>query len=221
MFKKILFLITIFISTIGFAQNQIDDQGRKQGKWSKRHKNGKVRYEGEFSNDKEIGEFKFYDNNGNLVSIRTYETPGGKALCEMYNFMGFLHAKGDLVNRKKEGEWIFYVNRGQDTVSIEHYNNGLLQDTLITYFSNGQIASRVNYDKGVKKGSYSEFYKNGQIEQKGFYVNGELNGEVVIWYTTGQIKRKGSYNNGDKIGKWITYDPDGRVREVIDYNKKK
>lgn len=220
MFKNTVWLITLLISIAGYAQNQTDDQGFKQGKWSKNHKNGNLRYEGEFSNNKEIGEFKFYDKNGKLVSTRTYKTPGGIALCKMYNLQGFLHAKGEINGRKKEGEWIFYSNRGQDTVSIENYEHGILHGINNTYFSNGKIASKRTYNKGLKTGAYTEYYKNGQLEQEGKYVNGELEGEVKFWYNTGQLKRRGTYLNGDKTGKWITYDPDGRVREVIDFSKK-
>ncbi len=219
MLKKISFFIFILISTYGFTQNQTDDQGRKQGKWSKKHKNGTLRYEGQFTNDKEIGEFKFYDKKGKLVSTRSYKAPGGKALCIMYNMYGFLHAKGTMDGRNKEGEWIFYVNKGQDTVTVENYSNGILNGLHTTYFSNGNIATQVLYENGLKIGEYIEYYKNGQIEQKGKYVKGELDGIVQFWYKTGQVKRKGSYINGNKTAKWITYNPDGKVKEVIDYNK--
>lgn len=220
MLKKILFLIVLLTSAFAYAQNQTDSKGLKQGKWSKKHSNGQLRYEGEFVDNKEVGTFKFYDKNGKLVSVRTYQTPGGSALCEMFNLQGFLHAKGLINGRKREGEWIFYVNRGQDTVTVENYNNGVLDGLQTTYFSNRQIASKVFYKEGKKTGSYSEYYKNGQLEQEGHYVDNEPDGEIKFWYNTGQIKRKGQYIKGDKTGKWITYDPDGRVREVIDYNKK-
>lgn len=220
MLKKITFFIFILISAYGFSQNLTDDQGHKQGKWSKKHKNGKLRYEGQFSDNKEIGEFKFYDKYGKLVSTRTYKTPGGKADCEMYNMYGYLHAKGSMNGRNKEGEWIFYVNKGLDTVTVEHYNNGVLHGEHTTFFSNGHIASQVNYDNGVKIGSFTEYYKNGQIEQKGTYAKGEIDGTIEFWYNNGQLKRKGAYLKGIKIGKWITYLPDGKVKEVIDHNKK-
>lgn len=220
MLKKIGFFILLILSSYGLAQNQTDDQGRKQGKWSKKHSNGNLRYEGQFSDDKEIGEFKFYDKSGKLVSTRTYETPGGKALCKMYNLYGFLHAKGIMDGRKKEGEWIFYANKGQDTVTVENYQKDVLHGQHTTYFSNGKIATQIMYEQGQKIGEYTEYYRNGQPEQKGKYVNGQLDGEIKFWYNTGQLKRTGTYDNGNKIGKWVSYDLNGRATEVIDYSKK-
>lgn len=34
--------------------------------------NGAQRYSGEYKNDKKVGEWKFYDNKGNLVQSKTY-----------------------------------------------------------------------------------------------------------------------------------------------------
>lgn len=220
MIKNTLSLLLFLISMVSFAQNLTDGKGLKQGKWSKKHSNGELRYEGEFKDDKEVGTFKFYDKKGRLISIRSYQVPGETAQCEMYNFYGDLHAKGTLKNRKKEGEWIFYSNRGQDTVSVENYNNGVLHGVKTTYFSNGQLASKIEYNQGKKTGEYVEYYRNGQVEQSGKYVDGELDGEVKFWHSTGVLKRQGSYKMGDKIGKWISYDINGRATKVIDYSKK-
>jgi len=219
MMKILYTIVFLVISSSLMAQNVVDSNGKKQGTWSKKYPNGNVRYTGEFENDKEVGEFKFFDKNGKLVSTRTYSTPGGKAWCKMYNFKEHLHAQGFMMGKKKEGEWIFYAKNGLDTVSIEMYSNGLLDGVKRTYFDNGVLASEISFVKGEIQGKFIEYFDTGAKEQEGNYTDGQLNGELKIWYKTGQLKRKAFYEMGNQKGKWIYYDPDGRVREVVDYNK--
>ena len=71
-------------SSILFAQNHIDENGLKQGVWSKDYPWGSPRYEGAFKDDMEIGLFNFYDQNNKLVSQRNYETPGGISSAVMF-----------------------------------------------------------------------------------------------------------------------------------------
>ena len=68
-------LIFISSSTI-FAQNHVDNEGLKQGEWVK-YKNGSKFYEGQFIDDKPIGEFLYFYPNGN-IKIRTLFHEDGK-----------------------------------------------------------------------------------------------------------------------------------------------
>lgn len=217
---RIVLLLTInLLFTSLVAQNLVDSNGKKQGVWSKKYPNGNLRYSGAFKNDKEIGEFKFFDKKGKLVSTRTYELPGGKAWCKMYNFQERLHAQGYMLGKEKEGEWIFYSKNGQDTVSIESYVNGRLEGIQKTYFENGKIASEINFVNGMKQGDFIQYFSDGSKEQEGYYEKGQLHGALKIWYKTGQLKRKAFYEMSIETGKWIYYDPDGRVREVKEFKK--
>ena len=57
-----LFLLTglLFALVDLNAQNTVDAKGRKQGRWSKTYADGKLKYEGEFKDDCEVGDFKYY-----------------------------------------------------------------------------------------------------------------------------------------------------------------
>ena len=58
--KILLFLFCIPFITVAQKVNQTDDYGNKQGVWTKSYKNGKVRYKGQFKNNKHIGLFYYY-----------------------------------------------------------------------------------------------------------------------------------------------------------------
>ena len=57
-----LTLLVVLLAGTGFAQiNQVDSQGRKQGKWEKTHPESAVyQYRGEFKDDKPVGKFTYY-----------------------------------------------------------------------------------------------------------------------------------------------------------------
>ena len=64
-----VFLTFSCINVMGQKYNNIDKQGRRQGKWIEYFDNGKVRFEGQFKDDFPIGEFVYYDESG-AVKVR-------------------------------------------------------------------------------------------------------------------------------------------------------
>ena len=54
----LLVYFTVFAQTDEI--NKTDNNGLKQGKWIKYHSNGKIKYEGNFKDDKPIGQMKRY-----------------------------------------------------------------------------------------------------------------------------------------------------------------
>jgi antitoxin component YwqK of YwqJK toxin-antitoxin module len=99
---RLLILLSFFCTSLIVAQNLTDENGLKQGLWSKDYPWGSPRYEGAFEDSKEIGLFKFYDQNGKIVSQRNYETPGGIATAVMYLPKGGVEALGKLNGNKKK-----------------------------------------------------------------------------------------------------------------------
>lgn len=219
MIKQVLTFIAFVLVQLCFGQNLIDNQGLKQGTWTKKYDNGNLRYEGTFEDDKEVGVFTFYDKEGKKVSTREYSTPGGIALCKMYNFMEYIHATGKIEGRNKIGEWIYYTNKGRDTVTIENFENGVLHGKQVTYFSNNQIATVVTYINGKKEGPFVNYFNNGVIEQEGTYLNDQLHGSLKIWYRIKKLKRQAYYDNGNKTGKWTFLNPKGGIIKILNYNK--
>ncbi len=201
------------------AQNLVDENGLKQGKWAKKYDWGTIRYTGEFQDDKEIGTFRFFDQNGKILSIREYKSPGGIAVCTMYDHEENLHASGELLGMKKLGTWLYYSNDGKDTIGVETFVDGLLHGAQYTYFENGNITEIMHFNKGNKEGEWIEYYSDGQINVKGQFINNQLNGKVTYYYSTGERRKIGNYTQGIRKGIWLTYDISGKVIKKVDYDK--
>ena len=78
----------LFVSVAVLSQNVIDDQGRKQGKWSQNYDNGQLRYEGSFIDDNPSGIFLYYTERGVLKANLEYFNEGESASARLYHGNG-------------------------------------------------------------------------------------------------------------------------------------
>jgi TonB family protein len=97
------------------------------------------------------------------------------------------------------------------TVIILFFNLNLIaqQDTLITYFSDGKIESKVCYKNKVRNGSAWIYYDNGNLKQELNYINGKVSGLVKNYTAAGILyemfvveagKREGPTSYFDSLG---------------------
>ena len=63
-----MFFYIFFNSFFSVSQsiNYVDNIGMKQGVWQKKYANGNIRYEGTFKDNKEIGLFRYFYEDGSL-----------------------------------------------------------------------------------------------------------------------------------------------------------
>lgn len=103
---SIFFIAPLFVFTQ--SQNQIDAQGQKQGRWVKAYNNGKVRYIGQFRDDRPYGEFNYYYESGALQTITNFSDDGIIAQTKTFHENGTPMATGNYIRQKKEGLWRYY-----------------------------------------------------------------------------------------------------------------
>ena len=75
--KTLFFLCFVLLTGTGLLHgqeiNRTDSKGRRQGAWTDFYPNGQKRYEGQFKNDVCVGEFKYYDEQGQLKATNTFD----------------------------------------------------------------------------------------------------------------------------------------------------
>lgn len=185
--KSLLLIITICLSGLLFAQdvNFTDSKGLKQGPWKTFYPSKKLKSEGSYKNNKPLGVFTVFFENGKLKAQMDYQPDFITCKSVLYDSLGYKVGEGIYVNKTKEGEW--------------------------KYFSeDGNIRSIENYSKGVLNGPYKVFYQetNGVMEE-GTYVNGKLDGEVKQYYADGKVHSLVTNKNGLPSGIAYYYYPDG------------
>jgi len=224
--KKILFFLCVIMmsaSTMlqGQDLNRTDKKGRRQGAWTDFYPNGQRRYEGQFKNDMCVGEFKYYDEQGNLRATNSFDKGGTRALNKSYSD-GRLIATGYYVNQKKEGEWRYYSKENGQLLLVEDNKNGKVHGSSKVYNPlNEQLAEEATYVDGRRNGPAKQYYDSGVLMMECQYKDNQLNGPSKTYYPSGALKEEGSFEKGSKVGVWKTYNEDGDVVGTDNYSAPK
>jgi antitoxin component YwqK of YwqJK toxin-antitoxin module len=218
--KIYLLIFSVLVSYFGFSQpvNQVDSKGFKTGKWQKNYDNGKLRYEGEFSNGYEVGTFTYYFPTGKIQSKLDFSDKGKMAHATIYYKSGVVEATGFYFEKQKHGNWKYYSETTEELVKEENYIKGKKNGLVLTYFpQHGIVAVEYNYINDKKEGLWKEFFEDGKPKLLANYKDDLLQGEYTSWYANGKVNRKGQYEKGKSVGLWTTYTEEGQFKKMERY----
>ena len=202
----IIFSLIFNLST--YAQsglNKKDSQGKKTGKWLAYHPNGKKRYEGNFRDGYEVGTFKFWNGNGQLISELLYSQKGEYAAVRIYYVGGVVKAEGRFHKRKKDGVWKYYKKSPHILFKEESYKDGEKEGPWRVYFRSGKLTSELYWKNGKRDGSWKDFFENGDPHVEANFENGVLQGDYVVYYIGKIVAKEGEYVDGKMNGIWLFY----------------
>ena len=131
----------------------------KHGKGKIYYKNGNIKYEGDFVNDKYDGYGKYFWENGEYY-IGNWMNGLKYGKGKEYYKNGSIKYDGDFVNDKYEGYGKYIYENG------EYYN--------------GQWMNDLKYGKG------KEYYKNGNLKYEGDFVNDKYEGIGKYYWENGE-----------------------------------
>lgn len=200
-------VLLLFITSSFFAQenNKLDVNGKKHGVWKGVYELSKrPRYEGTFEHGKEIGTFRFFDDNdsGKVIATREFSSKDNSCYTIFYNQKGNKVSEGKLVNKLYEGEWKYYHEDSKMIMTSEFYIDGKLSGLRKVYYPNGKIAEETQYINGVKEGTYKKFAENGIALEEKNYKKGEYDGPAVFRSPENVVIAKGKFEKGFKVGIW-------------------
>lgn len=194
------------------AQNVIDENGKKQGKWSKNYPNGKVKYKGEFKDDKEIGTFTYYSKDGKLSQTIEYSQNGKVGQAKFFYKNGKLMSEGKYVDKKKEGIWTYYDEKGRK-LREENLVAGKKEGKETNWDRNGKVNVTTMYKNGIKEGEeWKTYYADGYSIAN--YSKGKLNGKITHYFASKKPLYEGQYADDKKVGEWKFMNEAGDVIKV-------
>lgn len=199
------------LSTVASAQefNQVDANGKRQGKWKKYYSNERVRYEGQFKDGKPVGVFRYYYDTGKLQATNNHVGDGTVA-NHVYHPNGKIKAKGVFRNQKKDSLWQ-YFNTNEQLVLEESYILDTLHGAQKVYYENQQLGELTHYKRGVKHGVWKKYYENGKPWVDANYADGNLDGKFIMYQDNGKRKVQGTYTQGIRTGVWLNFNKNGSV----------
>jgi antitoxin component YwqK of YwqJK toxin-antitoxin module len=221
--KTIISFLMLAFCSVALCQtetaiNQTDSKGRKQGHWIKKYPDQSILYDGYFTDDHPVGEFKRYYEDKTLKSLLHFSTNGKEADAVLYHPNGNIASKGKYVNQKKEGKWQFFsaVTKGY-LISEDIYSGDLRNGLSVKFYPDSTIAEKIIYINNIKQGEWTRYYPGGSLLLKSKYLNDRIDGKFETWYEDGKPEYSGQYKNDARDGLWLFYNPDGTVKYRIEY----
>ena len=94
-----------------------------------------------------------------------------KTMVEVYHANGAMNMKGEVVNEKREGQWLVW-DENHNLISMGTYKNGLEDGEKTVWYSNGVKYYEGNFILGKKTGIWKFYNQDGTLaEEKKFEEN--------------------------------------------------
>jgi len=200
--------LLVLLPLMSHAQNVTDSEGRKQGPWMKKYPDGKIMYEGTFKDDKPVGIFKRYSENGILMSELTYSEKKEEAAALFFHPDGSKAAEGIYVGRKKECLWKFWsATQPSYLISEEIYLEDLRHGLSRKYYPDSTLAETVTWNYGDRTGEWLQYYPDGSICLRAEYMAGKLEGPFSYYH----------HKEDNRCGDWMIFNENGSLKQIIVY----
>lgn len=216
--------------------NQVDAQGRKQGRWMKLYKNGNLAYNVFFVDNRPVGEYKRFHENGQLQALLMYDSLGQHARAALFDETGRKIAEGNYIGKLKDSIWDYYsynrnvaemeaeylnysVKKGEVVylVAKESYRNGVKHGIWTKYLPSGAKTEETTYENDVENGLHRQFFPDGKVKVLITMKNGLRHGPYSLYYPDGDTDTEGVYVSGERHGVWKMYDIKGELIREINY----
>jgi antitoxin component YwqK of YwqJK toxin-antitoxin module len=213
--------------------NRMDDKGWKQGIWQEYYNNGRVKREMYFKDDILNGQYKEYDEVGNIGLILNYRDGNvfedidtadfDIEVRNVYDDNGNITMSGSFrnnipvgIHRKFDGSGnvinaLLYNDKGlkvgEGIITME----GKKEGNWIYFYENEAVRARGQYSNNMEIGTWKYYFINGKVEQTGIYKNGKYDGIWIWYYESGIVKREEEFFNGKEEGQYVEYDQEGNI----------
>jgi antitoxin component YwqK of YwqJK toxin-antitoxin module len=107
----------------------------KEGRW-KTYENGKLISVGNYHNNQQTGNWKYFHPNGKIHRIGKFISDKQNGIWNYYFDNGNLLGNGELINQELHGLWRYYYKNG-NLYTERFYDHGKLLDIRSCYDKNG------------------------------------------------------------------------------------
>jgi uncharacterized protein len=216
------------ISEYNYKENILD------GPFKRNFRDGSIQETGQYLDGKLINENIEYYENGNKLSIGSYDENGKETgLFTQYNFDGskryeLVHRNGEIVayrmfnrkgevlkdEKKKRGRFLyesFYPDGIREVKGIYEVGDEGKDGKWEYYDQNGTLTEIENYNKGVLQGDNTTYFINGKVISSMYFEKGKADGLKKEYFINGQLLTKGYWVGNERAGTWNSYNTEGTL----------
>ena len=192
-----------------------DVSGGKIGEWKFYANNGVLLSKGNFKDNAIVGDYFNYYNNGQVEYITPYKEDVIDGYYTSFHLNKKMSSQGWYKDGNQHGEWKYYNIDG--TLSgTNFFHNGKLHGIQNDYTADGKLVSTTNFifDDLISESVYD---KDGNLFEKINYESTEKEYLITSKHFNGKPKTITSYVNGVKHGKYELFHFNGNKKVVGTY----
>ncbi|MDT8412427.1 MAG: tetratricopeptide repeat protein [Vicingaceae bacterium] len=210
-----------------------------EGDYISYYENGNVESKGKYKQGTMIGNWQYFNPNGEKTEEVFYDEKGKKTgVYKQYDIDGVLFNEIDYKNEtpiayrfyNKNGEIIKDVKKSKGSFEYEGFYADGIVSTKGTYKlelgkegrweyynQNGTLSSIEHFKDGKLHGEEIRYHANNKISDTWTYNNDTLSGYYANYLADGNIYAQGWYENDNRVGEWIYYFSDTTISQTLYY----
>ena len=173
--------------------------GRLNGSYSEWFRSGVLRVVETYKSNKRVGKSQTYwdiniDGKHYLRETGSYSNNKKVGVWKYYHQNGQLHYKDSLDqgSRILDGAYVFYYPNGNKK-KVLSYKGGKSDGTWSCWYEDGSLKSQGNYLNGRENGDFKVWYSNGQLMIAETLINGKRTGTSYSYDLAGNVIDKKTY----------------------------
>lgn len=223
--KNLLFLcMSLFLTLSSFGidgQNQIDDNGKRQGYWvitgsmtTEKGYSAKAKVEeGEYLDNRKEGVWKKYWPSGTLKTEISYSSGKPKGKYSVYYKNGQLEEVGNWNKNKNTGEFKRFYENGNPQQEFFFSDNGKRNGVQKYFYENGQLEVIVSIINGKEDGVMKRYYENGKLKEEKTMTGGVLSPNGIKSYDKNPKPYVAKSNSKAKESSMVTENERPNIKE--------
>lgn len=185
-----------------------DEEGKRTGSYFEYDLDGKLYEEFEYKKGNLIA-YKQFDKEGNVMR-EEQKQKGALQFASLYpdgtrRMEGLYSIKGG-----KDKTWKYYDINGNLEVQ-EEYEEGLVVQPILEYYTNGALYKEASYEKGEANGAYTLYFRNGQVLREGWMMEGNPVGVWKQYNQHGTLQSVNFYEDGQTEGWQDSFTENGEL----------
>ncbi|RYY08867.1 MAG: hypothetical protein EOO04_39335 [Chitinophagaceae bacterium] len=183
------------------------------GNWESWYQTGELCDSGKLVSGLPDGEWKHWDENGQLMAIRNYSADKYNRIqseLTRYTPKRAAYPLTVMYHRNRTAATRYLHSSYSFPHTIRRIDDQSLQQWVTANITPGNAYHPV-FDQSLHHGLFMNFFPEGQVKDSGYYQNGLRQGVWIHRETANGAMKMGAYKNGIRIKDWRVYDPAGKL----------
>ncbi|MCI0474548.1 MAG: hypothetical protein L0Y76_13300 [Ignavibacteria bacterium] len=196
------------------SEGTVDEAGNRNGKTKEYFSSGEVMAEGQYTDNRRTGIWKFFNQAGKIEQTGSYNNGRPDGIWKWYYESGSLLREEEYFQGQRDGTYTEYSKTGEIIAQGQYSDSERNGEWKFQSGNNTEVGKFII---GLRDGTWKSFYSDGKLRYKGNYIQGNAEGTHTYFYENGMVKEERYYESGIRQKTWKKFDQEGTLILSITY----